>query len=66
MDIIIKKSDQKGMTRSKVEEKLRKEGWGSSLSEEQIDKCKHAERIIKEHFGADDSHVRSRIINEVK
>lgn len=64
--LIIKKSKQHGMTRSETEKRLRKEGWGSSLTEEQIDKCEHVESIIKEHFGADKSHVKTRIIDKVK
>jgi len=66
VDIIIKKSQQRGETRSRVEKELRKEGWGSSLTDEQIDKCEYAERVIKEYFGADKSFVESRIIDKVK
>jgi len=66
VDIIIRRSPQKGKTRSGIEKELRKEGWGSSISEEQIDKCEYAEKIIKEEYGADKSFVRTNIIDRVK
>lgn len=66
MDIIVKKGNPKGRTRSSIEEKLKKEGWGNTMTEEQNDKCKFLERTVKEHYGADKSHFRQHHIDEVK
>lgn len=66
MDIIVKKSRPKGKRRSQVEKDLVKEGWGTSITPEQIDKCEYVESIIKEHFGSDHSFVKTKIIDKVK
>jgi len=66
VDIIIKRGTQKGQTRSKVERELADNGWGASLTPEQIDKCEYAEGVIKERFNSDKSFVRSSIIGKVK
>lgn len=39
------------LNRSQLEEKLRGEGWGSSMTDAQLDKCKHLERRMKEKHG---------------
>lgn len=66
MDIIIKKSQPKGRTRSKVERELIKEGWGGTMSEEQADKCKFLERAVKGRYGADKSMFKQHHVDEVK
>ncbi len=48
MDIIIKgKHDHFGKTRSQQEKNLRKE-WGSTMSDDQLDKLKYIEKKMKE------------------
>lgn len=66
VDIIVKKSVPTGQTRSKVEKELRKCGWGSSLTEEQIDKCEFLERKAKEKLGGDTGMLKTVNINKVK
>ena len=66
MDIIIKKGKPKGRTRSVVEEKLGKEGWGTSLTEEQIDKCEYLEREVKDKYGADKSFFKQHHVDKVE
>jgi hypothetical protein len=47
MDILIRwKGSGLKTRRSDKEKELQKEGWGSSLTEEQIDKLEYAERKI--------------------
>ena len=65
MDIIIKRSEPKGQTRSSIEERLIKEGWGRSLKEEALDKCKYLERVAKEQLGADKSHFKQNMIKKL-
>lgn len=67
MDIIIKNSKPSGSTRTKHDEQLRKEGWGSSfVNEEAADKAAFIERKLKEKYGADHSFVRGENIEGVK
>lgn len=66
MDIIIKRGNPRGRTRSSVEEKLNKEGWGKTMTAEQHDKCKFLERVVKERYGADKSNFKQHHIDEVK
>lgn len=65
-EIIIRWNKKHGKSRSEIETNLRKEGWGSSITPEEIDKCAFLERKIKDKYGADNSHVRTTAINEVK
>lgn len=64
--IIIKWKPKHGKSRSEIEENLRKEGWGTSLTEEQIDKCKFLERKLEKQLGAKKSHIKTTIIDKVK
>lgn len=66
MDIIIRKANPKGRTRSGIEEQLKKAGWGNTMSEAQTDKCKFLERKAKEKYGADESHFKQHHIDEVE
>ena len=66
VDIIIRKVSPKGKIRSKIEKELRKEGWGSSLTDEQIDKCEWLEKEAKEKLGGDSGILRTKNINKVK
>ncbi len=65
MDIIIKKGNPKGRTRSSVEKNLSEEGWGKTLTEEQNDKCKFLERVVKEKYGADKSNFKQHHVDKV-
>jgi len=68
MEIIIrgKNEHQKfGKTRSEQEENLRKE-WGSTITDEQLDKLKFHERKIKEKTGLKKNFVRGQVIDRVK
>lgn len=66
MDIIIRKGKPKGRVRSEVEEKLGKEGWGTSMTEEQIDKCAFLERGVKDKYGADKSFFKRHHVDKIK
>ncbi len=66
VEIIIGWKQKHGKTRSEIEKNMRKEGWGSSLTEEEIDKCEHLERKAKEKFGLTESSMRTTNINKVK
>jgi len=45
-EIIIRWNKKHGKSRSEIETNLRKEGWGSSITPEEIDKCAFLERKI--------------------
>ena len=66
MDIIIKKGKPKGRTRSAIEKQLEKEGWGTGLSEEQIDKSAFLEREVKDRYGADKSFFKQHHVDKIK
>jgi len=67
MHIIIKdRKDRLGKSRSEIEKNLAKEGWGTSLTEEQIDKCAFLERKAKEAHGLKKSHINATIIDKVE
>jgi hypothetical protein len=66
MHIIIKgKHDHVGKTRSEQEENLRKE-WGSSITDEQLDKLKYMERKVKDSSGQKKNFIRGQDIDKVK
>ena len=66
MDIIIRKGKPRGSTRSDVEKKLSKEGWGTGITEEQIDKCEYLEKELKDKLGVDKSFINAKDIDKVK
>jgi len=66
VEVIIKWKPKHGKCRSEIEKNLRKEGWGSSLTLEQIDKCAYLERKAKEEHGLTESAMRTTNINKVK
>ena len=55
-NIIIKKPDIFGRTRSEQEENMRKE-WGSTMTDAQLDRLKHMERKYKERTGSDKNFI---------
>ena len=55
-NIIIKGKTKFGYNRSEQEANLRKEGM-SSLSEEQLDKCKYIEKKQRDIFGLKESFI---------
>lgn len=65
-NIIIRKPDSFGKTRSEQEGNLRKEGWGKTLTDEQLDKCKFLERKLKEKYGVDKNFLKPGDIDKVK
>lgn len=59
--IIIKdRKNRFGRTRSEQEGNLRKEGWGGSLSEEDLDKAKFIEKHLEEEYGMKKSHIKQK------
>jgi len=66
MHIIIKgKHDHFGKTRSEQEENMRKE-WGTTMTDEQLDKLKFAERKIKDRTGQKKNFLTGIDIDKVK
>jgi len=65
-EIIIKWKLKHGKTRSEIEQNLLKEGWGSSLTEEQLDKCSFLEKKWKDQTGAEYSRIKTKDIYKVK
>lgn len=65
MHIIIRGKANYGKRRSEIEKNLAKEGWGTSLTSEQIDKCAYLERKAKEKYGLEKSHMRTLNIDKV-
>jgi len=53
-----------GNTRSQAEKNLRKE-WGSTMTDEQLEKCKHAEKKMK-HCHSKKNFLPGHHIDEVK
>ena len=66
MHIIVRgKHDHFGRTRSEQEKNMRKE-WGSTMTDEQLDKLKYAERKVKENSGSKKNFVRGQDIDKIK
>ena len=65
MEIIIRGKSKIGRTRSEHEENLRKE-WGPTITDEQLDKCKHLEKIAKEDLGSKDNFISAHVLDQVK
>ena len=65
MEIIIRNRTLMGNTRSEQEKNLRKE-WGSTMTDEQLDKCRFIERKIKEGTGQKKNFIRSQDIDKVR
>lgn len=65
--IIVKDSQPRGQTRTRIDRELR-ETWGSTSfqTEEDRDKCAFAERKLKERHGSDDNSVTAAVINRVR
>ena len=59
------KHDALGKTRSEQEINMRKE-WGSTMSDEQLDKLKFLERKKKNHDGSTKNFFRGQDIDEVR
>ena len=66
VEVIIKWKPKHGKTRSEIERNMRKAGFGSSLTPEQIDKCAYLERKAKEKYGLTESSMRTININKIK
>lgn len=59
------KGSGRRVPRSGQEERLRGEGWGGTLTDEQVDKLKYAERKIKEYTGAETPFVRQAVLDDI-
>lgn len=64
-NIRIPRGDGMGKTRSEHEENLRKE-WGSTMSDEQLDKMKFMERKVKKKNGLEKNYLRLTDIDLIK
>ena len=66
MNIIIRgKHDNYGKTRSEQEKNMRKE-WGSTMTDEQLDKVQYLERKIKEKTGQKKNFIPGQDIDKIK
>jgi hypothetical protein len=65
MEIIIRGSNSFGKTRSEQEVNMRKE-WGSTMTDEHLDKLKHMEKKQKEFFGKSSGFARQTDIGKVE
>lgn len=65
VDIIIKKPGNFGRTRSEQEQNLRKE-WGSTVTDEQLDKIKHLEKKAEQKFGSKPNFISPIDADKVK
>ncbi|HEY4761689.1 MAG TPA: hypothetical protein VIH42_14005 [Thermoguttaceae bacterium] len=66
MHIIIKgKHDHFGKTRSEQEANMRKE-WGTTMSDEQLDKLKFLEKKVKDKSGSKKNFITGIDIDKVK
>lgn len=61
----MEKHDYFGKTRSEQEKNMRKE-WGSTMTDEQLDKLKYLERKVKEKTGSGKNFITSIDIDRVK
>jgi len=66
MYIIIKNKNKLGKTRSERETNLRKSGFGRTMSDEDLDKCKYLEKKSKEEIGAKYSDFTSIHFDKIK
>lgn len=64
-NIIIPTCDKFGKTRSEQEQNMRKE-WGSTMTDEQLDKLKFLEKKRKDKFGIDKQFIGLDIVDKVK
>lgn len=62
LHVIIKGKNKYGRKRSEIEENLRKDGL-VSLTDEQLDRCKHLEREVERQSGSKESFVNQRQID---
>lgn len=65
-NIIIRKPDSFGKTRSEQEKNLRREWDVRSMSDEQLDKCGHLERKEKKRNGSKKNFFGGHEIDQVK
>lgn len=64
-NIIIKGKTSMGETRSEQEQNIRKEGWGQTLTDEQLDKLKYLEKLVREKTGAEKNFFKQHQIEKV-
>ena len=64
-NIIIRKSETVGLTRSQQEKNLRKEGL-YTLTDEQLSKCEFLEKKGKDKFGSSKNFLNQKAIDKVE
>lgn len=64
--IIPGRTSRFGKTRSEHERNMRREGWGKTMSDEQLDKCTFLEKQTKEKLGMNNSLLDKSQIDRVK
>jgi len=52
--------------RSRDEKVLREEGWGPTMTDEQLDKCKFVERKLNKHGVANASRIPLSLVDQIK
>ncbi len=57
--------DEDSISRSQLEERLRGEGWGKSMSDAQLEKVKYLERKLKRETGLDKGKLHDDFIKAV-
>ena len=63
---IIIKGKSAGKTRSEQERNLRSSGFGSTITNEQLDKCKFLEKKVKESTGSKNNFFSPMHIDQIK
>jgi hypothetical protein len=64
-NIIIRKHDNFGKTRSEQERNMRKE-WGRTMTDGQLDKLKYIEKKAKEQNGSTKNFITGQDIDRIK
>jgi hypothetical protein len=65
LQIIIRGKTRLGKTRSEQEKNLRQE-WGSTITDEQLDKVKFLEKKAKENLGLEQNFIHAIDANKVE
>lgn len=61
---IITSKTKIGRTRSEQETNIRKE-WGSTITDEQLDKMKFVEKRVKESTGSKDNFIGAHLVTDI-
>ena len=66
MNIIISGKSKIGISRSELEENVRKDGQTTGMTDEQLDKCKYIEKRLKDELGLRETLIDNHSIDGVK